>query len=308
MNLPLPPDGKPSILPPSPFSLGGSAGSLLKKKEAAIPFKSIQVFNIDLILSAWTLSFDERMRNLDAIRVYKPLPNECSELNIPDERLNLLVLKYILLICGGCCGVRFTSEDFQFIQSQLNILNATYPLIEAEYQRQATKVKKYKLKQTFTINTDTYKQLITDESTTITTLTTINLIDYLSIDVLAFTSSPSTESAADVDAILSESYRQIIALHVHTDYYAYRLSQLHSFILTKQRQIPPSGERIVIEKDPEASVGKRYPDWLSAMIDKYKAVYCLYQLTINSSAGDGANADNSGRLSPLVYYDACDRF
>ena len=294
MNLPLPPDGKPSILPPNPFSLGGGAGSLLKKKEAAVPFKSIQVFNIDSILSAWSLSFDERMRNLDAIRVCKPLPNECSELNIPDERLNLLVLKYILLICGGCCGVRFTSDDFQFIQSQLNILNATYPLVEAEYQRQATKVKKYKLKQTFIINTDTYKQLITDENTTITTLTTTNLIEYLNIDVAAFTSSPSTELAGDIDVILSESYRQIIALHVYTDYYAYRLLQLHSFILTKQREIPPSGERIVIEKDPEASVGKRYPDWLSAMIDKYKAAYSLYQQAINSPATDEAIADNAG--------------
>ena len=58
----------------------------------------------------------ERLRQIDLMRLYTPLPEERKELRIPEsiERLNLVEVKHLLLLCGGCAFVRFAPEVSMF--------------------------------------------------------------------------------------------------------------------------------------------------------------------------------------------------
>ena len=87
-----------------PFGKGGALGFSLKKREK-------KKF-IDSEMGNSSQSPTDRLRQIDLIRLYSPLPEEREELRIPEsiERLNLVEVKHILLLCGGCAFVRFTPE------------------------------------------------------------------------------------------------------------------------------------------------------------------------------------------------------
>ena len=54
----------------------------------------------------------QRMRELDLIRLYTPSPEERSLLKIPEsvERLNIHSQSHLMLLCGACARITFTSQ------------------------------------------------------------------------------------------------------------------------------------------------------------------------------------------------------
>ena len=118
-------DGKISMLPISfpprppfaglggltggPFGSGGGSLSFSLKKREKKKF-------IDSDIGNSSQTPTERLRQIDLMRLYTPLPEERKELRIPEsiERLNLVEVKHLLLLCGGCAFVRFAPEVSMF--------------------------------------------------------------------------------------------------------------------------------------------------------------------------------------------------
>ena len=104
-------EGKPvlprpafAILQGGPFGEGGGLGISLKKRE--------KKRFVDSEVGSSSQTPTERLRQIDLLRLYTPLPEERKELRIPEsiERLNLVEVKHLLLLCGGCSLVRFAPE------------------------------------------------------------------------------------------------------------------------------------------------------------------------------------------------------
>jgi hypothetical protein len=116
-------------------SLLGGLGGLTKKKPQELKTKFIQkALNAEAVADLWKVSVADRMRYLDDLHKHAPLPEECEELNIPDDRLDLHTIKDILFLCGGCAGVRFTSEDFATIHLIVAKLVPLWEQLEKQFK------------------------------------------------------------------------------------------------------------------------------------------------------------------------------
>ena len=120
-----PPTVSLSFPPRPPFAgLGGLTGGPFGSGSGSLPFslkKREKKRFIDSELGSSSQTPTERLRQIDLLRLYTPLPEERKELRIPEsiERLNLVEVKHLLLLCGGCAFVRFAPEVsvFSFIIS-----------------------------------------------------------------------------------------------------------------------------------------------------------------------------------------------
>ena len=92
--------------PPNPFSMGLGLHQL--KSRVQKPFTE-ETFNL---VELRRKSPTERMREIDSIRLFTPTATERSMFRIPQsiERLNIKLSHHIMILCGGCAGVRFSSE------------------------------------------------------------------------------------------------------------------------------------------------------------------------------------------------------
>jgi hypothetical protein len=102
--------------------------------------------SFDQFDSTWSKNVTERMRALDDIRMRTPTQRECQKLNIPGDRLNLHNTPSILLLCGGCVGVRFTTEEIQKLVSITTSCETLYKIIESDYKAlpQSFKIRRLK--------------------------------------------------------------------------------------------------------------------------------------------------------------------
>ena len=93
---------------------------------------------IDEIMSSvtlcWKKNMTERMRAVDDIRMRTPTEIECSNLNIPNDRLNLHCAQSLLLLCGGCVGIRFTSEELQQLVSLSRSCETLYAQVDCLFK------------------------------------------------------------------------------------------------------------------------------------------------------------------------------
>jgi hypothetical protein len=137
-DLPPPPfDGGLSSAPPSfnPFAGGLKLGGLklgqLKKKEEKFAFVD---YDLDSFTNQMTISATERLRQIDKFHLHAPLDNECILLNIPNNRLNLLILKDILYLSGGLVGTRFSNEDLANLRAILSTMSKLWNDLELRYK------------------------------------------------------------------------------------------------------------------------------------------------------------------------------
>lgn len=117
------------------------AFSALKKTAVKKPFVD-QSFDDSYLEEQWRLSCQQRIRNVDEIRKHAPLPAECQDLNIPDDRLSLLSVKDILFLCGGCVGVTFSTEEFSQINSMIARLKPLADFTDSLFQKMSASSKK----------------------------------------------------------------------------------------------------------------------------------------------------------------------
>lgn len=134
-NLPTPP-----VLGIGRLNLSG--GMALKPR--AKPEK-ITDYKIDQFLYHRGKTGTERLRELDKIHMYTPLPNEIELLNITPYRMNLLVMQDVMYLCGGLVGVRFSSEELQELLRLTKEMNCAWNNVNKFFQDMSTVCKKLSL-------------------------------------------------------------------------------------------------------------------------------------------------------------------
>ncbi len=122
----------------------------LQLTSASLP-KTVKVNFADtdvdgLFRSRSDTSIVERMRRLDSIHMYRPSPDECTFLNLPNERLNALRVQDILQLCGGNFGVRFTTEELLTLNKVTKEMSASWQDIVIIFEKLAPSDRKVLLK------------------------------------------------------------------------------------------------------------------------------------------------------------------
>ena len=128
-QLPIPP---PEMKKINPFML--NANALLSQGLKTAQKCDFVEENLALSDLRWKKNVTERMRSLDDLRMRTPTDNECSQLNIPNDRLNMDCVQSLLLLCGGCVGVRFSSEELQQLVSLASSCDALYKKVDAAFK------------------------------------------------------------------------------------------------------------------------------------------------------------------------------
>jgi hypothetical protein len=137
-DLPLPPSlGEVTVVPPTlnPFAGGlkftGLKMGQLKKKEEKLAFID---YDLASFFSQTSINATERLRQIDKFHLHAPLDSECSLLNVPNNRLNLLILKDILYLSGGLVGTRFSNEDLASLRGILPTMTKLWIELEMQYK------------------------------------------------------------------------------------------------------------------------------------------------------------------------------
>lgn len=172
--------------------------------------------------STWKKSATERMRALDDTRMRMPTQKECEDLNIPGDRLNLHNTPSILLLCGGCVGVRFTTEEIQKLVFITTSCESLYKTIECTYKALPESFKTRRLKGSYNEQTE-------------------KIDDYVMDTIYSF-SSPlmpdlSPNHPDDMDAV------EIIKLHCAIDSYLKFVIEIQVLVKLKNRSILSQAER-----------------------------------------------------------------
>ena len=215
--------------------LGGL--SQLKNKVVKLPFveKALDPTASEVASSQWKMSAANRMRQLDDVRKHSPLADECAMLNIPDDRLDVHRMQDVLFLAGGCCGVRFKSEEMVLIAQLRGELQSLWDVADAKFQSLESSQKK---------------------------------------TVLAGGPYAHSVPASDFSADDAQA-EAVVAFHRAADDYLSVVHRLQTLVKAKQAVIPrrssESGEDLQLalpkfDKDPDSSVGKAMPDWLSTLL------------------------------------------
>jgi hypothetical protein len=93
----------------------------------------------------WKSTATARMRLIDDLQMYTPLTDDCSELNVSTDRLDLRNLNSVLFLCGGCAGSRFSSDDFRLFQRITKSLESTYSALDTAFKALPSSLRTKKL-------------------------------------------------------------------------------------------------------------------------------------------------------------------
>lgn len=199
--------------------------SLLKKRDVgSITYANLKIFDPEM---QCLQSFDDRMRFIDSVRRYLPIPSETVDLNLPDERLNLHEMQHILLMCGGYKSVRFTQTELFQIQDITKALNQSFEYLETEYKKHPSKIKKMKLEEVQWITHDKIYLKLVSQIPCFGDISTIDLTKYFHLPP---PSSPESES-------VHSSHNEILRFHVYADMYCYKMAEIQKFVIGKQSEI-----------------------------------------------------------------------
>ena len=205
---------------------------------------------------AWKKNVTERMRALDDSRMRTPTDKECSELNIPNDRLNIHSMKSILLLCGGCVGVRFTSEELQ----QLDLLTASceevYKKVDFAFKAIPQKARTRRLKGQYNSNYS---------DSTASDISAVSGLDGLCSGIVAVSSSISIAEKLDDVTITSGETAvstigttgttlltafsedldagDLIHLHLLLDSYFELVRRIQNLVKMKNERVPSEAER-----------------------------------------------------------------
>lgn len=123
--------------------MGGMGGMpILKKKKEEVKFDSVKATEM---VGSFDMKPDDRMRQIDALRLYKPLPAECEELNMSDDRKSIADMKHCLELCGGCKGVRFSSDEIMQIRRSTVQSAELFHRLESHFLGMPSELRKLKL-------------------------------------------------------------------------------------------------------------------------------------------------------------------
>lgn len=222
------------------FALGGIGGlgagglkSLSSRKTAPprVPFV-LKPLDATELVSQWRLSSTERMRVLDDLHRHAPLQDECLQLGIPDDRLDLHRTKDVLLLSGGCLGVRFSSDELVEIARLLAALSPLWDALQARFAAMTSLQKKA---------------------------------------ILTGGPYPTADAAEEWDEA-DKTAGEAVGFHVDADAYSAAMALLQALIRKKQAAIQRGGDgaaQMKFDADPESLVGSPMPQWLVTLLRKY---------------------------------------
>jgi len=75
-----------------------------------------------------------RLRDLDSVRLYNPISDEISLLNLSSYRMNINKLNDVLYLCGGLVGMRFTSDELLLVLSKTKRLVSLWDALDECYK------------------------------------------------------------------------------------------------------------------------------------------------------------------------------
>eukprot|EP01038_Epipyxis_sp_PR26KG_P008803 gene8803-11885_t len=225
---------------PNPFSRpnifnGFKSLSALKKQEIKVSFTSYDLLKFRFVKIP--ISLTDRMRQLDKLHFHSPIESECNELNIPNNRINLHSMKEVLFLCGGAIGVRFCNEEFDFLRKLLLSLSTEWSNLEQEFKLIDNQLKK--------------------------TLCMIFIED----------DKPTISCTKENEIIGEDQLNIILTFHKNIDLYIDSICELQKFVISKHETIDRSADKsrdfTKLDVDPESHIGKKWPDWLNELINKY---------------------------------------
>lgn len=130
---------------PPMFGLGKlNLGGGIALKPRTKPEK-ITDYKLDQFLHHRGKNSTERLRELDKIHMYTPLPDEVELLNVTPYRMNLLVIQDVMYLCGGLVGVRFSSEELSELLRLTKGMSELWSQISKIFQDMPTSSKKLTL-------------------------------------------------------------------------------------------------------------------------------------------------------------------
>jgi len=214
------------------LGLGGLRST--KDKKVAFAEKNFDP-NSEIREKQWKMAISSRMRFLDDVHKHVPLQEECKDLNIPDDRLDLHRTQDIMFIAGGCSGVRFSTEEMALIGQLRSELQPTWDEVDNHFQR---------------LDSSMRKRILNGGP---------------------YASSCQEYSEGDQDAEAAA----VISFHRCADKYLGVMHRLHTLVRTKQATIRRGGDGEIValpkfDKDPDGNLGKAMPDWLSILLAKFQ--------------------------------------
>jgi len=239
----------------------------LSAKVVKVPFVQ-KVFEAASCLEQWKASVSSRMRTLDDVHKHAPLEEECGELNIPNDRLDLHRMQDMLFLCGGCCGVRFSSEEMLHLGNLRAELQPAWDALDGQFQSMDSSLKKKVLEGG----------------------------PYAS-------GAPLGDADAGLEFVvkfhqLADEYLAIM----------HRVQALVIVKQASIRRGGESLAMPKFDKDPDGNVGKAMPDWLSLLLLKYQKAqqptFAATQTTATAPSTSSLKAGATvGKLS--VFLSAC---
>lgn len=229
-------------------SLIGSMKTGLSTKSVKVPYTEKLIDPAEAIAVQWKMSGSDRMRLLDEIHKHAPLPEECEMLNIPNDRLDLHRTQDILFLSGGCCGVRFTSDEMALIVRVKADLQPIWDSLDKQFACMEAAQKK----------------------------------KVLTGGPYAMSNLASKEIAEE-----DKEFEAAVRFHATADAYLHHMHKLQQLIKNKQTAIKKcdAGAQLTkFDKDPDASMGKAMPDWLSTILTKF---HSLNGIRLDAAGGDG---------------------
>jgi len=279
-----PPTVRPSIPGPGPglglgLGLGAGAGAGIslggglrptKDKKVAFAEKNFDP-NSEVREKQWKMAISSRMRFLDDVHKHVPLPEECKDLNIPDDRLDLHRTQDIMFIAGGCAGVRFSTEEMALIGQLRSELQPTWDEVDNHFQK---------------LDSATRKRILNGGP---------------------YASSCQEYSEGDQDAEAAA----VISFHRCADKYLEVMHRLHILVRTKQATIRRGGDGEIValpkfDKDPDGNLGKAMPDWLSILLTKFQRDRGGATSTVNAPSSSSSSLKAGVTVGKFAaYLSAC---
>ena len=227
-------------LPPNAFRFGGGTTTLRSKKEVKVSFAKKQMGS-EANAELWKVSVADRMRHLDDLHKHAPLSEECVELNIPDDRLDLHSTRDILFLCGGCAGVRFSSEDFTTMSRSVSLLIPIWAQLESQFKTMDNASKKRVLKGgPYALSSSS------SSSSSSSTITTTATTDTSEPTTTATTTTTTTAAAAAEEEVkdnkvpVEDNFPNVILFHQTADSYTSAMHTLQLLMRTKLEAIETS--------------------------------------------------------------------
>lgn len=238
--------GNPFASGGNPFAGGGLKGGMGMLKKKAVPKRFVELEICTNRKVQWKKSATARMREIDTYRLHVPEPNERKRFLIPEstERMNLTDQKHLMVLCGGYAGVRFSTEDLEFIMKTTKKLSEEFESLDSYFKSLPNAVKR----------------------------------TGLSEDLIA-----SIESSSEVSEMKTEEKTEemtpdqelIIKFHNLGDAVHIVLMQFQDFVKRKQDEfsnMPESSPDDILSQDgdgEESLSSKPRPVWLETLLCKY---------------------------------------